>query len=182
MLNFSERLDDILTRYLAYFNYRTYSNEMNLQGNEKVLEVGCGGGNLSRVIAKRLSLGELVCIDSSEYWIEKSKKRLRKFRNIEYKLKDITKISLKNSYYDVVVFNWVLHDIKQEERLKTIKLLKDKLKERGKIYVREPTRKRHGMPTKEIKDLMQLAGLKESYSKDNYSLLLRANYSGVFQK
>ena len=76
MPSFAERLDDYFVRYLAYFNYKNYVSRINLQENEKVLEVGCGGGNLSRFLAEKLPQGKLVCIDISEYWIDKSKKRL----------------------------------------------------------------------------------------------------------
>lgn len=63
MVSFAEKLDDYLVRSLAYFNYKCYANRLNLQGNEQVLEVGCGGGNLSRFLAERLPRGKLTCIE-----------------------------------------------------------------------------------------------------------------------
>ena len=47
MPSFAEKLDDYFVKFLVYFNYKSYANRLNLQGNEQVLEVGCGGGNLS---------------------------------------------------------------------------------------------------------------------------------------
>ena len=179
MLNFSERLDDILTRYLAYFNYRTYSNEMNLQGNEKVLEVGCGGGNLSRVIAKRLSLGELVCIDSSEYWIEKAKDRLRRFKNIKFRTLDIMNFTEIN-LFDVIIIHYVLHDI--SENGKAVAVLRKSLKKDGIIFIREPTRKSHGMSSGEIRKIFRKQNFYEIKSKEGKSFPLRGDvYEGIFK-
>ena len=80
MPSFADKLDDLLVRNIAYFNYKSYVKRLALKGNEKVLEIGCGGGNLSRFLAKRLPFGKLVCIDNSKYWIDKAKKRLRNIR------------------------------------------------------------------------------------------------------
>ena len=43
MPSFAEKLDDYFVKFLVYFNYKSYANRLNLQGNEQVLEVGCGG-------------------------------------------------------------------------------------------------------------------------------------------
>ena len=69
MPDFLEKLDDYLVRYLGYFNYKRYSKKLELKGNEKVLELGSGGGNLSRFLTGRLPQGELYCIDISPYWL-----------------------------------------------------------------------------------------------------------------
>ncbi len=179
MANFSEKLDDFLIRNFAYFNYKNYVRELNLQGNEKVLEVGSGGGNLSRFLAEKVR--ELICIDKSSYWIEKSKKRLKGFKNIKFEISDLLDFN-KEDYFNVAIIHYVLHDINKKNRLKTIKILKDKLEKNGKIYIREPTRKNHGMPAKEIEDLMLSSGLKKIFSREIYSLPLRAHYMGGFEK
>ena len=86
MPSFAEKLDDYFVRYLAYFNYRNYARGLDLRDNERVLEVGSGGGNLSRFLAEKIPDGRLVCLDNSEYWIKKAKKRLSDFRNVEFVL------------------------------------------------------------------------------------------------
>ena len=98
---FAEKLDDYFVRCLAYFNYRDYVNRMKLRGDEKVLEVGSGGGNLSRFLAKRLSKGKLICIDNSAYWINKTRNRLKGYKNIGFKIEDILNIEITITGYDV---------------------------------------------------------------------------------
>jgi len=177
----ADRLDDFLVRIFAGFVYKQYVNSLDLKGNEKVLELGCGSGNLSKlVISKLFNKGSLTCIDNSNYWLSKAKVRLGGHENIEFKLGDINKLILKDCY-DVIIIHYILHDINQDTRLRTIKTLKTRLKENGKVYIREPTRKNHGMPAKEIEDLMSLSGLKKISSKEIYSLPLRHHYVGIFE-
>lgn len=182
MPSFSEILDDLLVKYLAYFNYKNYTKGIDLRGNEKLLEIGCGGGNLSRFLAERLPLGKVVCIDSSKYWIEKAKDRLKKFRNVEFRLGDVLDFKREN-YFDVVVAHYVLHDITKKERKKAVEILSRSLKPKGLIYIREPIRKSHGMPSEEIKSLMLKRGFSEENSKEGYSFPLRGKVcAGIFTK
>lgn len=70
--------DALLQHGLARRLYSGYADSLGLQGNEKVLELGCGSGALSRHIASRLSQGSrLTCLDTSKAWIEVARRRLR---------------------------------------------------------------------------------------------------------
>lgn len=182
MPSFSERLDDFLVRNIAYFNYKNYVKRIDLQGDEKLLEVGCGGGNLSRFLAKILAQGRLVCIDNSEYWLEKSKKRLKQYKNIKFELTNILNFN-KENYFDMVVVNYVLHDIMSEKREKAIEILSKSLKEKGRVYIREPTRESHGISSDEIRDLMLKEGFSEKTSREKYFFPLKGKvYEGIFRK
>ncbi len=180
MLDFAERLDDFLVKYLAYFNYKKYISKMNLKGNEKILEVGCGGGNLSRFMARKLISGKLVCIDNSNYWINKAGKGLEGFKNVELVQEDILDFEKKN-YFDLVVVHYMLHGMNKKE--KAIECFKNNLRQKGKIYIREPIRKSHGIPSKEIEELMGVGGFLKGKSKESYSFPMRGKvYEGVFVK
>ncbi|MBU1199774.1 MAG: class I SAM-dependent methyltransferase [Nanoarchaeota archaeon] len=177
MPNFAEKLDDYFIRNLAYFNYRKYVDEMNLQGDERILEIGCGGGNLSRFLAKELSLGELVCIDSSKYWVDKASNRLR---NIEFRVEDVLDFKGKN-YYDVIVIHYVLHDIVEKENV--VDILRNSLKKEGLVHIREPTRKKHGIDSENIRLLMIKKGFLEKKSREDYSFPIKGKvYEGIFKK
>lgn len=182
MSNFAERLDDFLVKNLAYFNYRNYAKELNLQGNERVLEVGCREGNLSRFLAEGLPYEELICIDNSRCWIEKSKSRLEKTKNIVFKLCNVLDLKTKD-YFDIIAIHYVLHDITKEEIGKAINILSGSLKENGKIFIKEPTREGHGIPSNEIRRLMSSEKFLEITSKESYFFPLRGRiYIGAFQK
>lgn len=167
-------------KYLAYSNYKKYSNCLEFKENEKVLEVGCGIGNLSRFLIQEISSGKLTCIDVSKYSINKNKRSLKKFKNIEFVVEDILRFKREN-YFDIAVVHYILHDIPQKE--KVIEVLRNCLKENGRIYLREPTRKNHGISSKEIKKLMGEGGFSKIKSKEDYSFPLKGRvFEGVFIK
>lgn len=180
MPNFAEKLDDYFARYLAHFNYKNYVDRIHLQKSEKILEIGCGGGNLSRFLARELPLGELVSIDNSQYWINEAKRRLKNFKNIEFRVEDILDFRRKN-HFDAIIVHYVLHDIEKKEEV--IKILKDNLKKDGAVYIRESTRENHGISPREIESLMLSEDFIKKESRHNYSFPIRGKvYEGKFEK
>jgi len=142
--------------------YEAHVKHMKLKGNEKVLDFGCGGGASSQPFLKELTKGgHLTCLDLSKFWLSKAKKRFKDYSNVEFKLGDIFKIDIPDSSFDVISIFDVLHDIVQDRRQDTVDTLSSKLKPGGKLFIKEPIRKRHGMPVDEIRDLMKRGGLKE---------------------
>jgi 2-polyprenyl-3-methyl-5-hydroxy-6-metoxy-1,4-benzoquinol methylase len=180
MTSFTEKLDNFLVKYLAYFNYQNYVKKLKLKGTEKVLEIGSGGGNLSRFLTRELFFGKLVCLDKSKYWIKIAKKRLKSYMNIQFKKEDILRFNLKNCF-DTIIIHYVLHDIPKKNKL--VNSLSSLLKREGKIFIREPTRKNHGISKTKIEKLMLCAGLKKIFSKETNSFPLRGKvYEGIFDK
>ncbi|QZY55070.1 class I SAM-dependent methyltransferase [Crassaminicella profunda] len=158
--------------------YNGYVKKLNLRGDEKVLEFGCGGGTCSKLMAKRLlKKGFLTCVDTSPFWIKKAQERMKNYKNVEFLLGDIGTLHIKDHYYDIVSIHFVLHDIEEYLRQNIIDVLSSKLKRNGKLYIREPIKKSHGMPFEEIRMLMKKSGLSENDFKID-----KRKYTGVFIK
>lgn len=158
--------------------YYPYFKAFGLKGDEKVLDFGCGGGAGSRCLLKFLNQhGHLTCVDTSNFWVDKAKKRLDKYSNVECRAGDIRELDIPDSVFDIVSVIHVIHDIPPAERRDTVKALVQKLKKDGIVFVREPTKRSHGMPVEEILALFSEAGLKETDSKAT-----KSEYMGRFQK
>ena len=100
--------------------------------------------------------------------------------NIEFILEDILKFNERN-YFDAIVIHYVLHDI--TEKGKMVNVLNRNLKPGGRIYIREPTRKNHGISLKDLEELMCSAGLQRLSLKEDYSFPLMGKIcEGVFIK
>ena len=180
--NYIDRVLEILIRPVSTHIYRDFINEITLKPNHKVLEFGCGTGNLSVLLIKKLKHGELVCIDTSPYMIQTTRKRLRKYSNKELILEDITEYKEKNNYFDSILIHLVLHDIPKPERMDIIKSLVSKLKKKGRIYIKESTKPSHGMSEIEIKELMKHSKLKEIKNKNSKVTFRGESFFGIYEK
>jgi ubiquinone/menaquinone biosynthesis C-methylase UbiE len=166
--------------------YRRFVDSMHLKGNERVLDFGSGAGGSSVHIAQTLlkGNGRLTCVDMSRVWMRIIKKRLKAFPNVEFKLGDVSEIDIESSSYDAVVIHFVLHDVEQDLRQRTLDALSRALKDTGRIYIKEPLGKRHGMPAEEIRGLMTQIGLKEIDFKilKSFAGPPGPKYMGIFAK
>jgi ubiquinone/menaquinone biosynthesis C-methylase UbiE len=164
--------------------YKTYFANLGLQGNEKVLEFGSGFGAASRHIARTLSKGSghLTCVDTSRSWMEVAKRKLKRFSNIDFQLGEIETLPIQDGSCDAVIIHFVLHEIEKSLRQGKMDALVRKLKKNGKLFVREPIKEDHGIPSDQIKEVVHKSGLKEISSKKSKTLLRRRMYEGVFEK
>jgi len=164
--------------------YRNLVDSIELKGDEKVLDFGCGPGAASKFIALALEKdhGELTCFDISEKWIKRAKKNLSQFSNVEYYAEDIRKWDENNDYYDFVVIHIMLHDIRKTDRSEVIKSIVHKMKGGASLIIREPKKKGHGMPPDEIQEIMSMNGLKEMSSEMTKRPFMGNIYSGFYRK
>ncbi|MGD8837127.1 MAG: methyltransferase domain-containing protein [Desulfobacteraceae bacterium] len=89
-------------------------SELALKGNKRVLDLGCGDGVNTALIAQALPDGEVVGIDASRGMIDTAKPKEK--ANLRFVLLDIDEIAFENEF-DVVYSNATLHWIKDHHRL-----------------------------------------------------------------
>jgi trans-aconitate methyltransferase len=88
--------------------------ELNLQGTERILDLGCGDGTLSARIADLVPKGEVVGIDASRGMIAAAQSKVR--NNLRFLLMDINELN-DVEQFDVIFSNATLHWIKDHRRL-----------------------------------------------------------------
>ena len=88
--------------------------ELELQGDERVLDLGCGDGTLTARIADLLPGGEVIGIDASRGMIDAARKRRRK--NLYFIIMDIDDLTF-NAEFDVVFSNATLHWVREHDKL-----------------------------------------------------------------
>jgi len=177
--SFLFRLEDLLkSLYGGSLLYNDFIRKMDLQGEEHVLDFGCGGGVEARCVLKQLSFeGQVTCLDPSEYLLNRAKKRLKKYPNVTFYNQDIREVDFPPDTFDAVIIFHVLHDIPKADRGTIVAALCSTLKSTGKIFIREPIRTHHGMPLTEIRALFQSSNLTETQNE-----MVNSNeYWGVFQ-
>lgn len=104
-------------------------SKLDLQGNESLLDIGCGDGKITAAIAQKLLDGRVVGIDRSESMVEHAVSQFR-LPNLSFHVMDATKISLAGGF-DIAFSNAVLHWVHDHKVV--LVTLKNHLTNNGKI-------------------------------------------------
>lgn len=85
-------------------------NKLQLQGCEKVLDIGCGDGKITALIAARLPQGEVVGLDLSSEMIAYARQRFpaSSYPNLKFMAGDAGKMEFTEEF-DLVFSNAALH-------------------------------------------------------------------------
>ena len=85
-------------------------SKLDLKGNERVLDIGCGDGEITAAIAQRVPRGFAVGIDSSKEMIDLATRRFpsEHYPNIAFILKDAAALDFPEEF-DAVFSNACLH-------------------------------------------------------------------------
>jgi len=161
---------------------RPYLRGLPLRGDEVLLEIGCGGGAVTRELARLLPRGRVIGIDPSSYWVEYARTRLQDPRDIVLLDDDVLTVDLATESIDAALLHYVLHEIPADERPSTLDRIYELLKAEGKLFVREPTKPKHGMSPDEIRELADSVGLREEHGRTRRSLLRGTAFEAVFRK
>jgi trans-aconitate methyltransferase len=88
--------------------------ELDLKGNESILDLGCGDGITTQKLAQLVPDGQVVGIDSSHGMIESAKKHEK--GNLIFCVLNINDIGYK-SKFDLIISNATLHWVKDHRKL-----------------------------------------------------------------
>ncbi|HEY5914447.1 MAG TPA: methyltransferase domain-containing protein [Verrucomicrobiae bacterium] len=88
--------------------------ELDLDGGEHILDLGCGDGVLTEQLAEIVPAGEVVGIDSSQGMIEVARQRQRD--NLRFVLMNINDLNFREQF-EVVFSNATLHWVRDHQRL-----------------------------------------------------------------
>ena len=157
-------------------------SDLGLEGDEDVMDFGCGPGLVSLHLARMLQRGHLTCVDVSEAATAAARNRLRMYSSVDFLSGDIRERQPGAAAYDVVFMNFVYYHIDVPERHGTIKRLVQLLKEGGRLVLRNPVSKRSGITPEAIRAEFGQLGLREVSGGLTRSLLFIPTYTGVYKR
>jgi trans-aconitate 2-methyltransferase len=91
-------------------------DDLPLEGNESVLDLGCGDGTLTKQLSEMVPNGRVLGIDSAAAMIEVA--RDLEADNLSFRRLDINDMAFENEF-DLVFSNATIHYVKDHERLLT---------------------------------------------------------------
>ncbi|HNX80519.1 MAG TPA: methyltransferase domain-containing protein [Candidatus Omnitrophota bacterium] len=99
----------------------------------RVVDLGCGTGNIAKAILERYPGASVTCVDLSEKMIELAKAKLKKYKNVKFYVGDLRDFKF-NGEYDAVVSSLVLHHIEGADKKLFYRKIYKCLKKNGVFY------------------------------------------------
>lgn len=115
--------------------YEWYYEKMNLKGNLKILEVGCGNGRLwGKNIDKVNENLDITLTDIEEKMIEATKEEIFRKKNLfKLDIVDVSNLPYENESFDIVIANHMLYHVKDIE--KALEEIYRVLKSDGSVFI-----------------------------------------------
>ena len=90
--------------------FLTLIYELDLRGNKKILEVGCGPGWLSIEIGRTFPYSKVIGVDISENMIQLALENAEKLqvKNVQFEISDEHNLKFLNEHFDVVATSMLL--------------------------------------------------------------------------
>lgn len=110
---------------------------LELNQNDKVLDVCCGTGNLTIKIAEHITTGRIEGLDFSAKMLKAAKLKAKHSRIFFVRAK-AQKIAYRNDCFDKVVLCAALHEMMKEDRERVIKEIYRVIKSGGRSLFIEP--------------------------------------------
>lgn len=112
--------------------------QAGLKNNHKVLEIGCGVGQVTGLIADFLNKGMIVACDISPEGIELAKKIHNKKGSIQFIVSDMTDFK-HDVKFDFVVLPDVIEHIPVENHKDLFRVIRENITDEGTIAINTPT-------------------------------------------
>ncbi len=124
--------------------------------NSNILEIGCGIGTMTNLIAPLVPKGQITSTDISPKSIELAKVNNKKFKNINFIAADSTNLNFPKLSYDFIVLFDVLEHIQNEFREDFIKNIATVIQDKTTFLVNVPAPHAHIHAVKNSPELMQI--------------------------
>ena len=135
ILNLGAGIYDKWARHNLPEIYEKLINLADINGNERILDIGCGSGTLNLMIAEILGEGLIFGIDIAPKMINIAKKKAKEQDyKIDYKVGNSTKLPYENNEFDIVFTCLMYHHLTYEEKSETLNEIQRVLKQDGKYF------------------------------------------------
>lgn len=104
----------LIPHYGEMLNALINSVNFNKKKSIKMLDLGCGTGNVSLKMLDRFPKAEILCIDLSQKMLDIARNKLSKYKNVSFEVGNIADFEFKNTY-DVVLSSLAVHHLKTDE-------------------------------------------------------------------
>jgi len=127
---FDEFFYKIVPYYRQMLEILVQSMPFKKNAKLKIIDLGCGTGNLGAKAKEYYQNARLTCVDMTENMIKMAKTKFEKYPDTVFWHGDIRKFDFSKKY-DAVISSMVLHHVEGAEKIKFYKKLNKSLKKGG---------------------------------------------------
>ena len=111
--------------------------EAGLNSKSRVLEIGCGNGSLTKLIAPKVKSGKITALDISSESINTAKRNLSQYKNIDFVIGDVSQVNISEQY-DLILLSDVLEHIRLEFHDSLFQKISELLDSNGIVFINIP--------------------------------------------
>ena len=133
----AEVFDEFIKTIIPYYEDMVEALVLALPFHEKeqikILDLGCGTGNISKKVKERFPNANITCVDLAENMIKIAKSKLSQYKDIEFRIDDFRNLNYKQEF-DAVISSLALHHLQKVEQKEFYSRLNEFLKKGGVFY------------------------------------------------
>jgi tRNA (cmo5U34)-methyltransferase len=107
---------------------------------QRILDLGCGTGNLTAAILQHFPNAEIHALDLSADILNECKERFKEHRNISYHQQDFSHLDFPENHFDLILSSFAIHHVQDEEKKKLYQQILAILKPNGLFEFADQTR------------------------------------------
>jgi tRNA (cmo5U34)-methyltransferase len=130
---FDELIKTLIPHYEDMIRSLILSLAFHAKEKMKVLDLGCGTGNISKELKKRFPNANITCVDLAENMIKMTKSKMASYNDIEFITADFRDLDFHKEY-DAVISSLALHHMQPDEQKTFYHRINEFLKEGGVFY------------------------------------------------
>lgn len=110
-----------------------------LSAHHRVLEIGCGIGTVSHLMAKKVRNGKVLAVDISPESIQKAKALWKEQKNLDFEVSDMKNFNKPGQVFDFMVFPDVLEHIPVDQHFSIFETIKRHSHSETSIFIHIPS-------------------------------------------
>ena len=113
--------------------------QLGLSAKSTVLELGCGIGVMTSLIARQANQGMVEAVDISRGSIEEAKKRLKQQHNVRFVVADLKQFESSRTDFDIITLLDVLEHIPEEDHADLFVKISNLMNRQSVFFISIPT-------------------------------------------
>ena len=132
-----------------------FAIKFGLKKTDNVLEIGCGIGTQTELLAQYITHGRITALDISSKSVNYARESLKKYNNIEFLIGDIVEMKFDKKF-DIVILPDVIEHIPLKDHFKLFSILRSLLKDSGFVLIHIPNPNYLKWCQENAKELLQI--------------------------